>query len=256
MIALALAGFLLVGLCGAAAWGDPRTRLINVDTARVIDDGRWQYGVDLRTFGDADDEEYLSGHIRYATHGYQLEVLGSFARRAEQMTGVGLLRYGGTNVELRAKKRLMRDGNATLSAIAGVEFPNTPAQDGEHLALHLPLTIDAGSATCGHIVPKFVFLEDNTVSILGLAVEHVLSDEVTLMAELAPTLGGSNTRNRRNALAEDSVWGVGARWTPGEDEEWQLDLGITNGKGQTTSFGAAPGILDSTAVYLAVTRTR
>jgi len=256
MIAIALAGGLAMALCGATARGDVSTRLINVDTARVLDDGQWQYGVDFRSFGAPDDEEYVSGHIRYAAGGYQLDVLGSFAERAEHMTGVGLLRYGGTNVELRAKRRLVQNGRATLSAIAGLEFPNTPAQDEEHLVLHLPVTIDVGDGTYGHIVPKFLFLEDNTLIVLGLAVEHDVSDELTLMAELSPTIIGANTRNSRGGLTDDSVWGVGVRWTPGEDDGWQVDLGWTNGKGQTSSFGAAPGILDSSALYLAVTLTR
>ncbi len=251
-----LAGALLLSLCGAAAWGDSRTRLINVDTARVLEDGQWQYGVDFRTFGSADDEEYISGHIRCATHGYQLELLGSFAETATADTGRATLRYGGTNWEVRAKRHLVQGSKATLSAIAGLEFPNTPAQDEVHFALHVPLTIDRGSKTSGHIVPKFVFLEDNTVSSLGLAVEHMISDRLTFMVEFTPNIGGANTRDSRGELSDDSIWGVGLRWAPCEDKNWQIDVGLTNGKGQTSSFGIAPGILNSTAFYVAATCTR
>jgi hypothetical protein len=256
IVAIALAGALLVGLCGAVAWGDPRTRLINVDTARILDDGQWQYGADLRTFGAADDEEYVSGHIRCVKHGYQLELLGSFAQRATHTTGITTLYYGGTDWEVRAKKRLIDGRKATLSAIVGLEFPNTPAQDEEHVALHVPLTIDRGSKTSGHIVPKFIFLEDNIVSSLGLGLEHMASDEVTFMVELTPNIGGANTRNASGALSDDAIWGVGLRWTPSDEQGWQVDLGFTNAKGQTSSFGIAPGILNSTALYVAVTRTR
>ena len=78
-IAIALLGGLAMGLCGATAWGDARTRLINIDTARILDDGQLQFGVDFRSFGGPDDGEYVSRHLRYGTHGYQLELLGSFS---------------------------------------------------------------------------------------------------------------------------------------------------------------------------------
>ncbi|MGD8236993.1 MAG: hypothetical protein PVH68_00450 [Armatimonadota bacterium] len=255
LVAIMLAGAFVVSLCGAAAWGDPRTRLINIDTARVLEDRQWQYGIDLRAFGSADDGTYGSGHIRCVKHGYQLEALGALSQRATHDTGSATLRYGGTNVEVRAKKRLLRGGKATLSAIAGLEFPNTPAQDDVHFALHLPLTID-GSQTSGHIVPKFVFLNDNTVSSLGLGIEHVVNDRLTLMGELTPNLDGANTRSSSGELTDDTVWGVGFRWTPCDDGDWTIDFGLTNGKGQTSSFAAAPGILDSTAFYVAATCTR
>jgi len=256
LVAIMLAGAFLVSLCGAAAWGDPRTRLINIDTARVLEDGQWQYGIDFRAFGSADDGDYGSGHIRCVEHGYQLEVLGALSQRATHNTGSATLQYGGTNVELRVKKRLLRGPKATLSAIAGVELPNTPAQDEEHFTLQVPLTIDRGSATSGHIVPKFIFLEDNTISSLGLGIEHMVNDRLTLMAELTPSIGGANTRNAHGGLSDDSVWGVGLRWTPCNDGDWTIDVGLTNGKGQTSSFAAAPGILNSTAVYVAATLTR
>ena len=95
-----------------------------------------------------------------------------------------------------------------------------------------------GDGTYAHIVPRFLFLEDNTLSMLGLGVERVVSDELALMAEWSPNLGGANTRNSRGRLTDASVWGVAARWTPKGDDEWQVDLGLTNGKGQSATQNA------------------
>jgi hypothetical protein len=268
--ALALVGALLAGAGSAAAQAEvggilaalaresTRTRLINVDTARVLMTDLRQYGVDVRAFGDPDGQAYLSGHILWGVaDDYQLELIGSFADTGTHTTAFTTLRYGGTNFEIRAKRGLLGRGDAMLSAIGGLEFPNTPSQDEPHLALHLPITIDGLGRTSGHIVPKFIFLNGNTVSSLGLGVQHILNERLELMAELTPTIGGANTRNARGGLSDDGVWGLGLRWTACDDTSglWQIDVGITNGKGRTSSFGVAPGILDSTAFYAAATFT-
>ncbi|MFQ5808925.1 MAG: hypothetical protein ACE5JM_04820 [Armatimonadota bacterium] len=256
---ITLAVVLLMTSCGAAVWADPRTRLINLDTARILDDGDGvlQFGLDVRAFDSPDDEEYVSTHCRLClAPGRQLELIGSFASAdaATHDTGSATLVYGGTDVEARVKARLIHRKTATLSAIAGLEISDTPPEHDTHFALHLPFTVER-KRTAAHIVPRVVFLEDNTVSSVGLGLEHMATDRLTLMGELTPNIGGANTTNALGLLSDDSVWGVGLRWTASEDStgSWQIDAGVTNGRGQTSSFSVTPGILNSTAFYVGTT---
>ncbi|MFQ6098257.1 MAG: hypothetical protein ACE5O2_11085 [Armatimonadota bacterium] len=241
----------LVGLAdaeGADLFDTPR--LINLDTGVVVAQSRWNLSADFRAFGEPEGLTRGSVEVGYgAARDWEIDLVYAFGGRDLFDTGRVLLRYGGTSLEVRGKYSIKRSEKTAVAGVVGIEFPNTPAQGDVFANLQAPISHSLGPDVTAHVVPKIVFLEDNTLFTVGLGIEARLDDRIRLMAEWSPILAGDNTRNRFGALTEDDVWGVALRFLPGDREDVTIDVGVTNATGRTASLSLEPGLKDSAAFY-------
>jgi hypothetical protein len=247
--------FLVAAWIASSAFGAgllPSTRLVNLDAGLLIPEDEWLISADIRAMAGDDDNVYGNVRIGWGiSSAWEVDALLALSDRQSFATGRTTLFYGGNDVELRVKYRLCRHARTAVAIESGWEFPDTPAQDDVHSFIQVPLSQALGRDVTGHVVPKWDFLSSNALFTIGLGLEARLSDHVHVLGDYTPMIDGDNTRNASGALSHRDVWGAAIRWLPHGDEKFSIDVGATNGKGQTTDFGFAPGILDSSAFYAA-----
>jgi hypothetical protein len=234
------------------------TSLINLDGPRLLERGMDAGRLDVRAFGGKEDLVYSSLSARVGLgHDWEGAVWASVAgRKSLLLPGGSAIRHGGSDVELLARYRFLREGlhrsGTSLTGLIGVALPDTPARTSAALTLGLSATNSPGRRVAFTLNPRVAFLDNNTLFGVGLGVQLRLGGRISLIGDYTPLLTGDNTRDTTSgALMHRDLYGVAIRYSAPE-ERLTLDLGFTNGTGATTGFSLTPGLGGSGAIYLAI----
>jgi len=249
---------LLPGVRSAAQEPDwpPAARTVHFDIGSLPSRGAVDASLDLRVLGGDENLTYTSLGLSYALRDdLQAVVRAAFAGTKSRAVTSGVVRHGGNDVEIAL--RFGRQSDRPWSLLAGVAFPDTPAQNEAMPTLAATVEAWRGERGSAHLNLRTALVEDNEIVGLGIGGEARLTDRLALVGDYTFVATGDNTRSPvSGALRRRDVYGVALRFhTP--DGRTTVDLGYANGAGLTTGFSLTPGLGGGEGgVYLAIRATR
>ncbi|MBC8102751.1 MAG: hypothetical protein H7Z41_09210 [Cytophagales bacterium] len=253
---------LLAASPGGAQTGGPLplpsdTSLIHLDTPVVPPKGGLVANLEIRAFGGDEDLSYTGIGVQYRFGDNWSGLLrGTFAGRDNYSLpgGAAAIRHGGSEVELVAKYRSVKDPH--VAGLIGISFPDTAAQNDPVLTLGASAAYPLGKTAAFYLNPKAILLRDNLLLGFGFGVQARLSNRVSLLADITPLLAGENTRSTDDGDRERrSVYGIALRIAR-PDNPLSVDIGYSNGTGRTTGAALTPGLGGASAFYAGLTLRR
>ncbi len=226
--------------------------LINISTPNITAPQQLSFRADSRIFGGDENTTYLGAGIRYGlSNNWEVGVGTSLAQFSSfTLPGGGVVRHGGSDLELTAKYGVTQAGKSAISGQIGVGLPNTPAQKSAHLTLGLAGSMSVASGVDVYINPRVVFITDNSIIGLGIGGKAKLSRQISLIADYTPILSGANTIDATTGTQRShDVYGAALRFLTNNGAV-SIDLGWTNGVGFTTGSSLTSGLGNSSAFYV------
>ena len=248
MLKSILVGTALLGICTVASISaraqGVASGLINISTPGIVGPQQIGFRADARIFGGDEATSYFGAGIRYGlSNNWELGVATSMAQfESFNIPGGGVIRHGGSDIELSGKYSVKQTNKSALSGEIGVGFPNTPAERSSHLTAGLAGSLNVGSGVDLYINPRVAFITDNSLIGLGMGAKAKLARQISLVADYTPILSGANTVDATtgNQRSHD-VYGAALRYVT-NNSSVAVDLGWTNGTGFTTGSSLTPGL--------------
>jgi hypothetical protein len=228
--------------------------LVNISTPSIVAPQQLGFRADARIFGGDEDTTYFGAEIRYGlAANWELEVGTSIAQfESYNIPGGGVIRHGGSDLEISTKYSVKQSNKSAISAEFGVGLPNTPAQQSAHLTVGLAGSLNVGSGVDVYLNPRAVLITANSIYGLGMGAKAKLSRQLSLIADYTPILAGANTIDTTTgAMRSHDVYGAALRYLT-NNGTIAVDLGWTNGTGFTTGSSLTPGLGNSSAFYVSL----
>ena len=236
---------------GAGAQG-VASGLVNISTPSIVAPQQLGFRADARVFGGDENTTYGGAGIRYGlAANWELGVGASLAQFENfSLPGGGIVRHGGTDLEISAKYAVKQSFRSAISAQVGVGLPNTPAQTSTHLTLGLAGSLNVGSGVDVYLNPRAALITDNSIIGLGMGAKIKLARQISLVGDYTPILSGANTVDVNTGTQRSrDIYGAALRYAANGGSV-AVDVGWTNGTGFTTGSSLTPGLGNSSAFYI------
>src|SRR5579862_585543 len=197
---------------GKARADDPGSaRLVHIESTSTTPSGMFAASAQLRIYGSPENGTYPAIGFRYGlTDRLELGVRGvlgtnhSFATAARPV-----ILDGGRDVEAFAKYRFAEYSGVSLAALAGISFPDTPAQNQATGTLSGIASTRVGSRATVYLNPRAVFLNGNSIVGIGAGAAIPLGESLQLVGDWTGIVTGDNTRSTADgSLKQVNVWGA------------------------------------------------
>ena len=232
--------------------------LVNISTPNIVAPQQLGFRADARVFGGDENTTYGGADIRYGlASNWELGVGASLAQFENfSLPGGGIVRHGGTDLEISAKYAVKQSYKSATSAQVGVGLPNTPAQTSAHLTLGLAGSLNVGSGVDLYLNPRAALITDNSIIGLGIGAKIKLARQTFLIGDYTPILTGANTIDVNTGTQRSrDIYGAAIRFALGGGAA-SIDVGWTNGTGFTTGSSLTPGLGNSSAFYVTLNLKR
>ena len=233
--------------------------LVNLATPELPDPKRGIYNLDIRAVGGKENKTYFGiGGIYGLRPDFAVFARATFSDKrffAASPIPVPvapvLIPTGGTEWEVGAKWRFLQRGDVEAAVQGGLLHPNNARGSDPMFAGQVQVSRRLGSKTSVYLVPK-VLLGNRSIFTLGGGVSYRFNSDWLVFGDLQGPIGTDNTysTNSGRRIGQE-VWGAGFRYSPeAYGGRVSLDLGATNGLGQTTGYSMQPGLSGSAAFFL------
>lgn len=243
-------------MTGIATLGLLATLSQAVDTMPVKDQNAWSLDVRSTFHRDDEDRTYVSFDGRMGVRqGWEVGLRGTFAKVGNAKTPTAI-RSGGSDWEFVVRHALQNFDR--LSLMAGVSFPNTPAQSNAFFTYGASYQLETGEGQPQIFVGgRGVMRKDS--SLLGLSGSAVmpLQSGLELFGDFTVMVVGNNTFSSTGARERRALYGLGLRYTPVSNSEGKFDgsfyLMFTNQLGTTTGTSLTPALGNRPSLAVGVT---
>jgi hypothetical protein len=231
--------------------------LSGMQTTEVKAPGAWSLDVRSNFYRDAEDRTYTSAALSFGLQPrWELGFRGAFASVGFSSTPAAI-RTGGTDLEFYVKHAV--EGIDRLTLMAGVAFPNTPAQDKPFFTYGATYGFEqqpGGSKF--YVGGRGVWHSDDSLIGVSGGFEMPFANGFEFFGDITGIVHGDNTRDGNTGLPlRRAVWGIGARYNFNSTQKTGMDgsvyLMLTTGLGITTGTSLSPALGNRPALAIGFT---